>query len=167
MRLYDVNSGAIYINGKDIREYSTEELRRCFSVYFQNEKTYNFTIKENFEFSNGGKNCNDEKIKDLLVDLDGAEILQKTKNDLNKSLSKMFDTDGIELSGGQYQKIAIARALFRQHSVLILDEASSNLDKTAERALIEHVQTADQKNIVILISHHERYMELVDKVVEI
>jgi len=163
LRLYEPNAGVICINGVDIRKYKLAELRKNFSVYFQDMFNYNFTLRENFIIT-------DDKQDEIEIDkaLGLAccdDITKKMVNGLDTHITRMYDPKGIELSGGQHQKLALARALYRQHSALILDEPSSNLDPKAEHEIFETLKKLTENKLTLFTSHRLSNVSLADRVI--
>jgi ABC-type multidrug transport system fused ATPase/permease subunit len=160
LRMYEPDAGVIRINGTDIREYKLAALRANFSVYFQEMRNYQFTLRENFTIAD--ENGQDSHAIAMLHAAHGADILGKAT--LDTSLTRHFDTNGIELSGGQHQKIALARALFRSHTALILDEPSSNLDPKAEHELFKSLNRLTRDKTTIFTSHRLSNVALADRI---
>ncbi len=125
LRLYDVDSGVILYDGKPIGEWDVHELRKRVGIAFQNANLYALTLRENLQYYNPG--ASDEQRRKALKTV-GLDRL----DDLDKTVSREFVEDGIMLSGGETQKLALARLLMDDFGVLILDEPSSALDPLAE-----------------------------------
>lgn len=165
LRMYEPDSGYIKINGKDIRNYKINELRKNFSVYFQSTPNYCFTLKDNFSISDPTRHNNTE---DMLAAMENAscnDILSKAVKGWETNITKVFDADGIELSGGQSQKLAIARALFRDHSVLILDEPSASVDPKAENDIFNSIKEMHSNSITLFTSHRLSNVTIADKII--
>lgn len=162
LRFYDVNSGNIFINNKDIREYDIIMIRQNFSAVFQDYVIYSLSIRDNISFSDYSDKDNDNRIIEAL---DFAEmkddILSKTLN-LDTFLSRDFTEDGIELSGGQRQKIAIARCAFSNAQVLVMDEPTASLDPEAEYNIISKLNKLYENKGLIMISHRLSNMKTMD-----
>lgn len=147
LRFWDVSQGSIRIGGVDIRDLPLDELRRKFAVVPQNTYIFNASIKDNLLI---GK----PRAKK-------AEIEQSTRNanihDFIMSLPEGYNTRvgemGVRLSGGQRQRLAIARALLKDAPILILDEATSNLDAVSEREIQSHIQELMQGRTILIIAH--------------
>lgn len=165
LRLYDPDSGCIYINGRDAREYKLSDLRSCFSVYFQDMSNYCLTIRENLEIADDGIEDIEEAAAAALNAAYGGDILKKAVKKLETSITRHFDPEGVELSGGQHQKLALARALFRRHSALVLDEPSSNLDPVAEHEIFESLRRLTEDKLTIFTSHRLSNVYLADRVI--
>lgn len=165
MRFYDVTDGQILINQKDIKKYSIKSLRKCFSCYFQNSHNYAFSIIDNIKIGDIDKYCDDFDCKKALKTVKGHDILTKCNNDVNMFISRAFDDKGIEFSGGQHQKLALARTVYRNASFLIFDEPSSNLDPKAEDAFFKLLNNTSKNKTVIFTSHRLSNIGLADKIV--
>lgn len=165
LRLYDPDSGVICVNGVDIKKYKLSELRLKFSVYFQEMLNYGFSIRDNFIVTDMSQSANDETIGNALDKVCFKELLNYSPKHCDANLMRYFDSDGIELSGGQFQRLALARAFYRKHSLLILDEPSSNLDSKIERKIFEYLKEKAKDSIVIFSSHEESYIRAADRII--
>ena len=165
LRLYDVDEGVVKINGMDIRNYTIRSLRQSFSVYFQDDPSYSFDLRENVSIADAERMDGDAAITRAIADSGGGDILDKAPAGLDTFLTRLFDREGMELSGGQYQKLALARTFYRRHSALILDEPSSNLDPRAEHQLFERLQGFAQGKTVLFTSHRLTNVALADRIV--
>lgn len=162
-RLYDVTDGAILIDGVDIREYSEEEYRRLFAVVFQDFKLFAFSLKENIALEDAD-NSSQEKIDDILQLTGLYEDAQKLSEGMDTMIFKSYDENGTELSGGQQQKTAIARALYRDAPVVILDEPTAALDPIAEYEIYRQFETLVGGKTAIYISHRLSSCRFCDKI---
>lgn len=165
LRLYDVNKGAVRINGTDIREYRLQDLRRSFSVYFQDDPSYRFNLRENITIADMEREDGDTAVIRAIRDSGAGEILDRAPAGLDTFLTRLFDNQGMELSGGQYQKLALARTFYRRHSALILDEPSLNLDPRAEHNLFLCLDRFSQGKTVLFTSHRLTNVSLANRVV--
>lgn len=165
LRLYDVDKGAVRINGRDVREYKLQDLRRNFSVYFQDDPSYRFNLRENITIADMERTDGDAAVVSAIRDSGAGEILDRAPAGLDTFLTRLFDNQGMELSGGQYQKLALARTFYRRHSALILDEPSSNLDPRAEHQLFERLDNFSRGKTVLFTSHRLTNVSLADRVV--
>ena len=164
LRMYEPTTGTIQINNIDIREYKLSELRANFSVYFQEMHNYNFTLRENFTIADEGHLDTDTQATAALKAAYANDIIEKAAKGMDTSLTRLFDTNGIELSGGQHQKLALARALYRRHTALILDEPSSNLDPKAEHEIFAALKTLTDGKMTIFTSHRLSNVALADRI---
>jgi len=165
LRLYDPDNGVIRINGADIREYRLSELRANFSVYFQDMRNYCFTLRDNLTIADEAQGNVEETAATALRNSCCEDILNRAGRGLDTNLTRFFVADGIELSGGQHQKLALARALYRRHTALILDEPSSNLDPKAENEIFQALQELTQGKMTIFTSHRLSNVFLADRII--
>ena len=149
-RLYDVTEGEIKIDGINIKEYSDEEYRKLFAVVFQDFKLFAFSLKENITL---GEAEDEAKIEEVLKLSGLYEDAMKLEHGLDTTLYKSFDEQGTELSGGQQQKVAISRALYRNAPIVILDEPTAALDPVAEYEIYKKFDTLVGGKTAIYISH--------------
>lgn len=147
-RLYRPDSGRIKINGTDIFDYSYASYMRGISAVFQDYKLFHYSILENISPDIDGK-----KGLELAEAVGLREKLDTLPRGINSCLGKEYEEDGTELSGGQMQKIAIARALCKPAGLLILDEPTSALDPIAEAEIYEHFNSLAQDRTALYISH--------------
>lgn len=149
-RLYDVTDGEILINGINIKEYSKESIIKLYSVVFQDFKIFSTTLAQNIS-------ANEEYDKERLYDaLDKANIKDRVlamENKENTYLYKDLDKSGIEISGGEAQKLALARALYKDAPVVILDEPTASLDPVAENEIYNRFNSFVNNKTAIYISH--------------
>lgn len=153
LRLYEVEEGEILLNGININRYKTEDYLNCFSVVFQDYKLFAASLKENVILDRGGRDEEQENLKRALELSGTAEVLSEKGIDEDVSVSKLFDGTGIEFSGGESQKIAFARALYKDAPILLLDEPSSALDPLSEVKLLENLSLVSQGKLSVFISH--------------
>ncbi len=165
LRMYDPDCGYIRINGIDIKEYKLSELRRNFSVYFQSMPNFSFTLRENFSISDPFRYHDTEHMYTALEKASCQDILCKAAKGLETSVTKLFDSDGIELSGGQAQKLSVARTFFRTHSVLILDEPSSSLDPVAESEVLNSIKELTAGVTTLFISHRLSHVTIAERII--
>ena len=128
-RLYDPNEGEILLNGINIKKYDYEEYMRLFSIVFQDFKLFSFSIGQNVAASVG---YDENAVKDALEKVGLKERLDKMPEGIRTPLYKDFDENGVEISGGEAQKIALARSLYRDSPIIILDEPTAALDPISE-----------------------------------
>ena len=152
MRLYDPDSGEILYNGKNIKEYKLEELRDRVAAVFQDYRIFAASLAENVA---GGLYTDDmeEKVLGALEKSTFGDKLKKLPDGIETPLTREFDNSGTQLSGGEQQKVAIARAFFKDADLIILDEPSSALDPDAEYALNQAIASYANQKTVIFISH--------------
>lgn len=165
MRFYEADSGSIYINGMDVRNLDIKSLRARLSSVFQNYNVYAFNVRENVGLSNPQNLQNDALIHEALAFSDfHNDIFDKERN-LETYIGKIFDPDGIELSGGQNQKLAISRAVFRGADTMILDEPTASLDPEAEHQILSYFKKLYDDKTLLMISHRMSNTVLMDRII--
>ena len=160
-RLYDVTEGEILVDGVNIKEYSEEEYRRLFAVVFQDFQLFAFSLRENIALAD---TPDDERINEVLKLSGFYDDAQKLEHGLDTTLFKAFDEKGTELSGGQQQKTAISRALYRNAPVVILDEPTAALDPVAEYDIYRQFNSLVGGKTAIYISHRLSSCKFCDKI---
>lgn len=160
-RLYDYGTGSILIDGKDIKNISTDSLFAKVSIVFQDVTLFNTSIRENIRL--GKETATDEEVKRAAKLANCMDFIEK--------LPEGFDTpigeNGAELSGGERQRLSIARAFLKDAPILILDEISASLDVDNEKKIQDSLNTLIKDKTVIIISHRLKSIENVDKIVVI
>ena len=151
-RLYDPTEGEILLNGVNINEYDYDEYMKLLSVVFQDFKLMSFSIKENIALNDFNK-VKDEEIEEVLIKSGFGKDLEKLPKGINTPIYKNFDEGGIEFSGGQAQKLAIARAVYKDAPIVILDEPTAALDPKAEYEIYSKFNELIGKKTTIYISH--------------
>lgn len=154
LRLYEVDAGEILINGINITRYDIKDIRRIFSVLFQNFVKYPLSLRDNIALSDYQRVYNDEEITQSLKQ-SGIydELSDNLNNHLDTKMTRRFSDDGIELSGGQWQKIALSRAYFKNSEILIFDEPSASLDAEAKDKIFNNFAKISNGKTGIMISH--------------
>ena len=152
-RLYDVSEGEILLDGKNIKEYDLESYYDMFGIIFQNFGKYALSARENIEFGDVNRNHTADEVVASAKSADADEFISKLPKGYETSLTRMFDEDGVELSGGQWQKLSVARAFYKDSDVLILDEPTASLDALAEQAIFEQFSRLGEGKISIFVSH--------------
>ena len=149
-RLYDVTDGEICINGINIKDYTEESINRLYSVVFQDFKIFSTTVSENISV---GKEYDKAKLLDSLDKANIKERVLAMGNQENTYLYKDLDKSGVEISGGEAQKLALARALYKDAPVVILDEPTAELAPIAENEIYSRFNSFVQNKTAIYISH--------------
>lgn len=163
-RLYDPDAGILKYNGNDIRNMDPVLYRKEFSVIFQDFMLYNLSAGDNIRLGNIDKESSSERIKDAAKAAGVHELLNNLPSGYDTLIGNLFD-DSRELSWGEWQKIALARALFRQSSVLILDEPSSSLDSETEYEIFSRFREIVKGQTAILITHRLINIKLADRII--
>ena len=161
-RLYDPTKGVILMDGVDIKEYDYEEYMTVFAPVFQDFKLFAFTMKENILMEKSEDETED--VTTVLERVGLAEKLSTLSNGADTVVYKHFDKDGIEPSGGEQQKLAIARALYKNAPVVILDEPTAALDPMAEYDIYRQFDTLVHEKTAIYISHRLSSCQFCDKI---
>lgn len=152
MRFYDPTEGEIYLNGKNIKVYDLQKYRRLFATAFQDYQIFSLSVMENVLMRKGGAKQEEEVIHALK--LAGVyDRIRELPKGIHTILTKEFAEDGAVLSGGEYQKIVVARAFVQKCPIKIFDEPSSALDPIAEYRLFESILRDGQDKTMLFISH--------------
>lgn len=168
MRLYDPSEGKILYHGKDIQNYDIDEYHKRIGVVFQDFQMYGATLFENVILDDIKDNSKEEEeVTKALIHSGFEECMDKLPLGLNTPITTEFDEKGVNLSGGEGQKVAIARAFFRQADILAMDEPSSALDPIAEYNLNTAMHEAAQNKTVFYISHRLSTTRDADRIVMI
>lgn len=164
MRLYDPNNGEIRLNGNDIRKYDVEQYRNSIGVVFQDFHIFAGDVSDNVVM-NGETEHDVKRVEAALSDSGLSPRVQEMKNGLETQLTTEIMKDGINLSGGEAQKLAISRVFYQQAGLMILDEPSSALDPIAEYQLNHAMMQATKDKTVIFISHRLSTTRLADRII--
>ncbi|MDD3420295.1 MAG: ABC transporter ATP-binding protein [Candidatus Gastranaerophilales bacterium] len=146
-RFYDVTSGAIKIDGINLKEFDIDSLRNNISVVFQDNFLFSGTIKENITM--GNKNATQEQLEEVIKAAHLEEMIQTLPNGIETVIGER----GTSLSGGQRQRVAIARAMIKNAPIIILDEATSALDNKSEKVVQKALDNLIQNKTVFVIAH--------------
>ena len=157
-RFYDVNSGAIKIDGVDIREYTQSSLRNIMSIVFQDNFIFAGTIRENILM--GKPNATEEELQNVINSAHIDEFLPSLPNGINTIVGER----GTSLSGGQRQRVAIARAMIRNTDIVILDEATSALDNESESIVQKAIDNLMKDKTVFVIAHRLSTIQNADRI---
>jgi ATP-binding cassette subfamily B protein len=162
-RLYDPTSGYITVDGIDLRQFDPMAWRQHISVIFQDYQHYNVTARENIWFGNTQLPIDSEQIVAAAQKSGAHLILDQLPQKYNTVLGKVFQ-DGEELSIGQWQKIALARAFLRDSQIIVLDEPTSTLDAMAEHEIFTRFRTLIGNRSALLISHRLSTVKMADRI---
>ena len=162
-RLYDPTSGEILVNGTSIKEYNLKSYRKQFSAAFQDYKVMAMSVKDNVLMGEQFDNA-DETAERALKCAGVWDKVKSLSNGINTIMTKEFDNDGAVLSGGEQQKIVVARAFAQQASVKVFDEPSSALDPIAEYDLYKGIMNESNGHITLFISHRLSSVKDADEV---
>lgn len=162
-RLYNPTEGEIFLNGINIKEYNYEEYMNLLSVVFQDFKLMAFSVKENIALYDYEKTSDDEIFK-ILDETGMKNDISKLPKNIYTPIYKTFEKEGIEFSGGQAQKLAIARALYKNAPIVILDEPTAALDPYAENEIYTSFNNLIGDKTAIYISHRLSSCRFCDKI---
>ena len=150
LRLYDVNDGAVLINGVDIKEYDIHKLRLHIGVAFQDVRVLAMSLRDNLTVYH---EASDEQLMEVIGRLGLESVVEKAGGDLGTMVSREFTEDGVALSGGEAQRLTLARLFTGPFGLLLLDEPSSALDPLAEYKLMKIILDASNTATTIMIAH--------------
>ena len=162
-RLYDPDEGQILIDGRDVREYDPVELRREFGVMFQDYAAYQVSAGENIGVGNVDRADDMAAIAEAAARAGADDVVTKLPEGYETTLGKWFE-GGHQLSGGEWQKIALARAFMRDAQVLILDEPTAALDAQAEHDLFARIKSLTRGKMALYISHRFSTVRMADRI---
>ncbi|MCU7500891.1 MAG: ABC transporter ATP-binding protein [Bacteroidota bacterium] len=162
-RLYDPTEGTIYLDGHDIKEYDPDELRKEIGIIFQDFNRYQMTVADNIAVGKIEQRDNLEMIKHSAQNGMADKFIDKLPSGYNQHVGKRY-SKGIELSGGQWQKLALSRTFMRNAQLVILDEPSASLDPKTEYELFQRYIKHTQDKMVVLISHRFSNVRIADRI---
>ncbi|MBV7528534.1 ABC transporter ATP-binding protein/permease [Chitinophaga sp. sic0106] len=162
-RLYDPVEGRILLDGRDLREYDLKDLRLHVGVIFQDFQRYQMTVQQNIAVGNISQINNQQLIDESAKQSLAWPLIEKMPNQYNQMLGRRFH-QGIELSGGEWQKIALARAYMKDAQLLILDEPTSALDARAEYNVFLHFAELTKGKTAVLISHRFSTVRMANRI---
>jgi ATP-binding cassette subfamily B protein len=151
-RLYDPTTGSIRVDGTDLRDLSLKDLRKDLSIVFQDYAHYHFSARDNIWLGNVDLPGNSDRIVEAARKTGADGVIRSLPSGYETVLGRQFEK-GAELSLGQWQKVALARAFLRESQILVLDEPTAALDPRAEAAVFEHFHELARGRTAILISH--------------
>ncbi|HTK08504.1 MAG TPA: thiol reductant ABC exporter subunit CydC [Ktedonobacteraceae bacterium] len=158
LRFWDTTQGAICLDGQDIRQYALQDLRAIFSVVDQDTYLFSRTLRGNLLLAR--PDANEQELMDVIAQVGLADFVQQ----LPDGLATWIGEQGLRLSGGERQRLAIARALLKDAPLLILDEATANLDPYTERTILETLDLLMQGRTTLMITHRLVGLEHMDEI---
>ncbi len=162
-RLYDPVEGRILLDGRDLRDYDLDDLRASIGVIFQDFVHYNLTAGDNIAVGRIGAREDRDRVVRAATRAQADEVVGRLRAGYDQMIGKRF-RNGVELSGGEWQKIAIARAYMREADVLILDEPTAALDARAEFEVFQRFKELSRAKTAILISHRFSSVRMADRI---
>ncbi len=167
-RLYDPTSGRILLDGIDLREYDPQSLFREFSVLFQDFMQYDMDAEGNIAVARTdlAGHTRESLIEQAAQNSGASEVIDRLPDGMNQMLGRRFE-GGVDLSGGEWQKIALARAWIRDAQIFVLDEPTAALDARAELEVFERFTALTECKMAVLISHRFSTVKMADRIVVI
>ena len=162
-RLYDPVAGSILLDGIDLREYSVEDLRREIGVIFQDYMRYDMTARDNIAFGKIEARADQAMVEQASYKSLADTVVKRLGKGYEQMLGRRFE-GGADLSGGEWQKFALARAYMRDAQLLILDEPTATLDARAEYEVFERFADLTRDRMAVLISHRFSTVRMADRI---
>jgi ATP-binding cassette subfamily B protein len=162
-RLYDPTEGQILLDGIDLREYDVEDLRREIGVIFQDYMRYDLLVRENIGFGKVESLNNRPLVESAAVKSLAKSVIDRLPNGYDQMVGRRFE-GGVDLSGGEWQKFALARAYMRDAQLLILDEPTATLDARAEYEVFQRFSELTRARMAVLISHRFSTVRMADRI---
>ena len=166
-RLYDPTEGEILLDGHNLKEYDPKALYDMFGIIFQDFGRYAESAADNIRFGDVGGIHEEGDITLAAERADADGFIEKLPLGYDTPLTRMFEEDGIELSGGQWQKLSVARAFYKNSDILILDEPTASLDPLAEQEVFNRFTELSEGKITVFVSHRLSSATTADKIVVI
>ena len=163
LRFYDPDHGSVRIGGIDLRELEPEALRGRIGVLFQDYASYELSVRENVVMGRPDGNVDDERVLEALRDSRSEWLVKKMPKGLDSKVGRLFE-GGHDLSGGEWQRIALARIMYRDADIWILDEPTSSLDPEAEAGIFAELKENLKGRIGIVISHRFSTVRIADRI---
>lgn len=163
LRLYEPYSGELRIDGRPYRKVTRESLQDSFAIVEQDFQHYAFSIKEDVSFETNSESS-ETRVREALEKVGLLEAVEQLPNQIESNLSNEFDEKGISLSGGQLQRLAIARMVYQDSGILIMDEPSSALDPISEAKIFDIIHKLAANKTLILVSHRLSGVKDMDRI---
>jgi len=163
LRFYDAQNGSVKIGGVDVKDMDPEALRSRIGVLFQDYATYELSVRENVMLGWPYDKADDERVMKALRDSRSEWLVKKMANGLDSKVGRLFE-GGHDLSGGEWQRLALARIMYRNADIWILDEPTSSLDPEAEAAIFAELKENLKGRIGIVISHRFSTVRIADRI---
>jgi len=163
LRFYDPAAGSVRVGGVDLKEVAPETLRARIGVLFQDYASYELSVRENVVMGRPGGNVDDARVMDALRDARSEWLVQKMPKGLDAKVGRLFE-GGHDLSGGEWQRLALARIMYRDAEIWILDEPTSSLDPEAEASIFAELKENLRGRIGLVISHRFSTVRIADRI---
>jgi ATP-binding cassette subfamily B protein len=163
LRFYDIDQGTIRVGGIDIKHLEPETLRERIGVLFQDFVSYELSVRENVAMGRPNGQVDDARVMEALRNSRSEWLVEKMANGLNSKVGRLFE-GGHDLSGGEWQRLALARLMYRNADIWILDEPTSSLDPKAEAAIFAELKENLKGRIGIVISHRFSTVRIADRI---
>jgi ATP-binding cassette subfamily B protein len=163
LRFYDADSGSVRVGGVDVRDLDPAMLRSRIGVLFQDYATYELSVRENVVMGRPEGTVDDARVIGALRDARSDWLLRKMPKGLDSKVGRLFE-GGHDLSGGEWQRLALARIMYRDADIWILDEPTSSLDPEAEAAIFAELKENLKGRIGIVISHRFSTVRIADRI---
>src|SRR5918993_259912 len=163
LRFYDVDRGSVKLGGVDLKQLDPEVLRSRIGVLFQDYASYELSVRENVAMGRPGGNVSDERVMAALRDSRSEWLVKKMPSGLDSKVGRLFE-GGHDLSGGEWQRPALARIMYRDADIWILDEPTSSLDPEAEASIFAELKENLKGRIGIVISHRFSTVRIADRI---
>ena len=163
LRFYDPSAGRVLVGGVDLRDADPHELRSRIGVLFQDYATYELTVRDSIILGRPELEVNDDKIREALVKARADRLVDRLPSGLDSRIGRLFE-GGHDLSGGEWQRLALARLMYRDADIWVLDEPTSNLDPEAEAAIFAELKENLRGRIGLVISHRFSTVRIADRI---
>lgn len=163
LRFYDADHGTVRVGGLDLKTLDPEALRSRIGVLFQDYATYELSVRENVLMGRPDGAADDERVMEALRDSRSEWLVKKMPNGLDSKVGRLFE-GGHDLSGGEWQRLALARIMFRDADIWILDEPTSSLDPEAEAGIFAELKENLRGRIGVVISHRFSTVRIADRI---
>jgi len=163
LRFYDADQGSVRVGGVDLKDMDPEALRSRIGVLFQDYASYELSVRENVMMGRPDGGGNDDRVLEALRNSRSEWLVKKMPNGLDSKVGRLFE-GGHDLSGGEWQRLALARIMYRDADIWILDEPTSSLDPEAEAAIFAELKENLKGRIGIVISHRFSTVRIADRI---
>lgn len=166
-RLYDPSGGQILLDGKDLRTYDLKSLYQTFGIIFQDFGKYAVSVKENICLGDIHREASALEVEAAAKQSTASDYIEKLSDGYNTPLMRYFESNGLELSIGQWQKLAIARAFYADSDIIILDEPTASLDPMAEQEIFNQFDRLRNNKTTVFVSHRLSSATIADQILVI